>query len=122
MRPILHGYFWVPRGTIALTPPFPAGPIATPLSAQAAADARDSMAKVVYARLFDWLVSAINAAVDEAHNGASGGGSGGGGRHLSIGLLDIYGFESFKVRQGGFLAGRAHKGFILSAGWLDHSC
>ncbi|GLC37189.1 hypothetical protein PLESTB_000989500 [Pleodorina starrii] len=78
------------------------GPIATPLSAQAAADARDSMAKVVYARLFEWLVSAVNAAVDEAHNGASGSGSSGGAlgrRHLSIGLLDIYGFESFEVND-----------------------
>ncbi|EFJ51474.1 type XI myosin heavy chain MyoB [Volvox carteri f. nagariensis] len=81
----------------------PEGPIATPLSVQAAVDARDSMAKVVYARLFEWLVSAINTAVDEAHNGTgAGGGSSGGtppGRHLSIGLLDIYGFESFDVND-----------------------
>ncbi|GIM12559.1 hypothetical protein Vretimale_15876 [Volvox reticuliferus] len=78
------------------------GPIMTPLSAQAAADARDSMAKVVYARLFEWLVSVVNTAVDEAHNGTSGGGSTGGAaaqQHLSIGLLDIYGFESFDVND-----------------------
>ncbi|GLI66202.1 hypothetical protein VaNZ11_009901 [Volvox africanus] len=78
------------------------GPIVTPLSAQAAADARDSMAKVVYARLFEWLVSVVNTAVDEAHNGTSGGGSTGGAKaqqHLSIGLLDIYGFESFDVND-----------------------
>ncbi|KXZ51147.1 MYO2 protein [Gonium pectorale] len=77
------------------------GAISTPLSAQAAFDARDSLAKVVYARLFDWLVAAVNTAVDEAHNGdANGtGGAAAGRRHLSIGLLDIYGFESFEVND-----------------------
>lgn len=98
LKLVLHSDLWLyPWLPVAV-----AGAIATPLSAQAAADARDSMAKAVYARLFDWLVSVVNTAVDEAHNGASGG-SGSvegttGRRHLSIGLLDIYGFESFQVR------------------------
>ncbi|GFR43085.1 hypothetical protein Agub_g4092 [Astrephomene gubernaculifera] len=81
----------------------PEGPIVMPLTAQAATDARDSMAKVVYARLFEWLVAAVNTAVDEAHNGGTGSSNGGGAAcapgHLSIGLLDIYGFESFEVND-----------------------
>ncbi|KAG2439820.1 hypothetical protein HYH02_010454 [Chlamydomonas schloesseri] len=81
----------------------PEGAITTPLSAQAAADSRDSLAKSLYARLFDWLVAAVNAAVDEAHNGpaaaSAGAGPAGDRKHLSIGLLDIYGFESFEVND-----------------------
>lgn len=46
---------------------------------------RDALAKVLYARLFDWLVAKINAAIgQDATSGAF------------IGVLDIYGFESFK--------------------------
>ncbi|KAG2498422.1 hypothetical protein HYH03_003680 [Edaphochlamys debaryana] len=80
----------------------PEGAITTPLSAQAAADSRDSLAKSVYSRLFDWLVAAVNTAVDEAHNcdgGAASAANGAGRRHLSIGLLDIYGFESFEIND-----------------------
>ncbi|KAI8467171.1 MAG: P-loop containing nucleoside triphosphate hydrolase protein [Monoraphidium minutum] len=62
----------------------PDGPIVSPLGAKAAAETRDALVKVVYARLFDWLVARINAAIGEDPRRAS-----------TIGLLDIYGFESF---------------------------
>jgi hypothetical protein len=52
--------------------PTPAGSIASPLSPAAAADCRDSLARELYARLFEWLVAAVNGAVAEAHAGASG--------------------------------------------------
>jgi myosin-5 len=50
-------------------------------------ESRDSLAKSLYSRLFDWLVSAINKKI----------GSVGGSERtpLTIGILDIYGFESF---------------------------
>jgi myosin-5 len=62
----------------------PDGPITSPLDACGAASARDALVKVVYSRLFDWLVGRINAAIGQDACAA--------GR---IGLLDIYGFESF---------------------------
>ncbi|KAG8520231.1 Unconventional myosin-XIX [Galemys pyrenaicus] len=46
---------------------------------------RDCLAKLVYARLFDWLVSVINSSIyADADSWAT-----------FIGLLDVYGFESF---------------------------
>ena len=57
--------------------------IAVGLGPEAAADARDALAKALYAALFAWLVACINAAL----------GAGAAGRKLSI--LDIYGFECF---------------------------
>lgn len=57
------------------------------LDADAAAESRDALAKTLYARLFDWLVAAINRKI----------GSLGTVRRTTrtIGILDIYGFESF---------------------------
>ncbi|GBF93032.1 hypothetical protein Rsub_05643 [Raphidocelis subcapitata] len=66
----------------------PDGPIVSPLGARAASDTRDALSKVVYARLFDWLVARINAAIGEDPARAS-----------TIGLLDIYGFESFEFND-----------------------
>ena len=57
------------------------------LDADAAAESRDALAKSLYSRLFDWLVGAINRKI---------GSLGGSGRtSRTIGILDIYGFESF---------------------------
>ncbi|KAI3470669.1 hypothetical protein Pfo_027332 [Paulownia fortunei] len=53
-----------------------------PLSA---AVSRDGLAKTIYFRLFDWLVDKINNSIGQDHKSKS-----------SIGVLDIYGFESFK--------------------------
>ncbi|XP_055256281.1 unconventional myosin-XIX isoform X2 [Moschus berezovskii] len=46
---------------------------------------RDCLAKLVYARLFDWLVSVINSSICATPNSWTS----------FIGLLDVYGFESF---------------------------
>ncbi|XP_073902413.1 unconventional myosin-XIX isoform X3 [Castor canadensis] len=46
---------------------------------------RDCLAKLVYARLFDWLVSVINSSICADPNSWT----------AFIGLLDVYGFESF---------------------------
>ncbi len=60
---------------------------------------RDALARTLYRQLFDWLRDAINtelaAAVPASDEGA--GWAGRGEQSLSIGLLDIFGFESFAV-------------------------
>ncbi|KAL7087756.1 hypothetical protein ACP275_13G088300 [Erythranthe tilingii] len=60
--------------------------VAKNLTLQQAIDTRDSLAKFIYASLFDWLVEKINLslAMGKQHTGRS------------ISILDIYGFESFK--------------------------
>ncbi|CAM9345683.1 unnamed protein product [Pylaiella littoralis] len=68
-----------------------------------AADARDAMAKAIYGGLFEWLVQRINRST------ASSAGSDGADkrRHAgealapggTVALLDIFGFESFKVNR-----------------------
>jgi myosin-5 len=58
------------------------------LDAAAANSSRDALAKNVYARLFDWLVAAINRKISALGSGQRS--------KRSIGILDIYGFESFK--------------------------
>jgi myosin-5 len=53
-----------------------------------AAVSRDGLAKTIYSRLFDWLVNKINISIgQDSHS-----------RRL-IGVLDIYGFESFKTNR-----------------------
>lgn len=46
---------------------------------------RDCLAKVIYAQLFDWLVSVINSSICADSSSWT----------AFIGLLDVYGFESF---------------------------
>ncbi|PWA43478.1 IQ motif, EF-hand binding site [Artemisia annua] len=46
---------------------------------------RDGLAKTIYSRLFDWLVDKINVSIGQDATSKS-----------LIGVLDIYGFESFK--------------------------
>ncbi|GAB4836037.1 hypothetical protein Ancab_000954 [Ancistrocladus abbreviatus] len=50
-----------------------------------AAVSRDGLAKTLYSQLFDWLVDKINVSIGQDPNSKS-----------LIGVLDIYGFESFK--------------------------
>jgi hypothetical protein len=62
--------------------------VVTPLSIDQALDARDAFAKALYNALFSWLVSRINQIV---YKGTK--------RTAAISILDIFGFEDFKVRQ-----------------------
>ncbi|XP_015576558.1 myosin-11 isoform X1 [Ricinus communis] len=58
------------------------------LDPQSATVSRDGLAKTVYSRLFDWLVDKINNSIGQDHNSK-----------CLIGVLDIYGFESFKTNS-----------------------
>ncbi|KAK4391839.1 Myosin-17 [Sesamum angolense] len=55
------------------------------LDPEAALGSRDALAKTVYSRLFDWIVDKINISIGQDPNSKA-----------IIGVLDIYGFESFK--------------------------
>jgi myosin-5 len=56
-----------------------------PLSPAQAESAKDSLAMLIYSKLFDWLVSRINKSINNKPESKS-----------FIGVLDIYGFESFE--------------------------
>uniref|UniRef100_A0A6M2F8R2 Myosin motor domain-containing protein n=1 Tax=Populus davidiana TaxID=266767 RepID=A0A6M2F8R2_9ROSI len=58
------------------------------LDPDAATVNRDTLAKIVYSRLFDWIVNTINNSIGQDPNSKS-----------LIGVLDIYGFESFKTNS-----------------------
>ncbi|KAL6002148.1 hypothetical protein ACLOJK_037596 [Asimina triloba] len=58
------------------------------LDPESAALSRDALAKIVYSRLFDWLVNKINSSIGQDPNSK-----------FLIGVLDIYGFESFKTNR-----------------------
>ncbi|KAK9009786.1 hypothetical protein V6N11_036312 [Hibiscus sabdariffa] len=53
-----------------------------------AALSRDALAKIVYSKLFDWLVDKINVSIGQDPESK-----------MLIGVLDIYGFESFKINS-----------------------
>ncbi|KAF7148962.1 hypothetical protein RHSIM_Rhsim03G0230800 [Rhododendron simsii] len=55
------------------------------LDPDGALGSRDALAKTIYSRLFDWIVEKINNSIGQDPNSKS-----------IIGVLDIYGFESFK--------------------------
>ncbi|XLR26509.1 myosin-11-like [Arachis ipaensis] len=58
------------------------------LDPQSAAISRDGLAKTIYSRLFDWLVDKINNSIGQDATSK-----------CLIGVLDIYGFESFKTNS-----------------------
>jgi len=64
-----------------------------PLQADLAKEGCDAFAKEIYAKTFLWLVREINAATSAEENYRGGGQTGFG----IIGLLDIFGFESFPL-------------------------
>jgi myosin V len=55
------------------------------MTAAQANENKNAMAKELYSRTFDWIVSKINALVNETSEDSSG----------MIGILDIFGFEIF---------------------------
>ncbi|KAK3526293.1 hypothetical protein QTP70_022697 [Hemibagrus guttatus] len=59
-----------------------------PLAKTEALDGRDALAKYIYAKLFTWIVSQINKALHLSSK-----------RHSFIGVLDIYGFETFEINS-----------------------
>ncbi|WOK91583.1 myosin-12-like [Canna indica] len=66
----------------------PDGKITKLLDPESAVLSRDALAKTVYSRLFDWLVDKINSSIGQDPNAKN-----------IIGVLDIYGFESFKINS-----------------------
>ncbi|KAL3506296.1 hypothetical protein ACH5RR_031678, partial [Cinchona calisaya] len=58
------------------------------LDPNAATVNRDALAKIIYSRLFDWLVNKINNSIGQDPDSK-----------CLIGVLDIYGFESFKTNS-----------------------
>eukprot|EP00927_Polykrikos_kofoidii_P069127 TRINITY_DN6450_c0_g4_i1.p1 TRINITY_DN6450_c0_g4~~TRINITY_DN6450_c0_g4_i1.p1 ORF type:complete len:1447 (+),score=225.31 TRINITY_DN6450_c0_g4_i1:242-4582(+) len=63
--------------------------IEKPLSCLAACATRDALAKELYSRVFDWLVGCICCATAASPGSA---------KHF-VGLLDIFGFESFAINR-----------------------
>ncbi|GJP48412.1 hypothetical protein CLOM_g7701 [Closterium sp. NIES-68] len=64
------------------------GNIKRDLDPEAAVVSRDTLAKTVYSRLFDWLVDKVNKSIGQDPACAS-----------IVGVLDIYGFESFETNS-----------------------
>ncbi|XP_045538296.1 unconventional myosin-Va [Papilio machaon] len=62
--------------------------IVSRMDVQRAAFARDALAKRMYGELFAWLVRAVNRALDTGH-----------AKKHFIGVLDIYGFETFEINS-----------------------
>ncbi|XP_031596926.1 unconventional myosin-Vb isoform X2 [Oreochromis aureus] len=58
------------------------------MSTKQATNARDALAKHIYARMFDWIVEHINLSLQTSIK-----------QHSFIGVLDIYGFETFEVNS-----------------------
>ncbi|XP_069557027.1 unconventional myosin-Vb isoform X1 [Brachyistius frenatus] len=58
------------------------------MSSKQATNARHALAKHIYARMFDWIVEHINVALHTSSK-----------QHSFIGVLDIYGFETFEVNS-----------------------
>mmetsp|Transcript_28371 Transcript_28371/g.69116 ORF Transcript_28371/g.69116 Transcript_28371/m.69116 type:complete len:1017 (+) Transcript_28371:228-3278(+) len=58
---------------------------------------RDALAKVIYSRLFDWVVNRVNASLDLSHQ--TGASKVDQKQAAKIGVLDIYGFEIFQTNS-----------------------
>ncbi|XP_068609278.1 unconventional myosin-Vb [Brachionichthys hirsutus] len=58
------------------------------MSGKQSSNARDALAKHIYARMFDWIVEHINLVLQASSK-----------QHSFIGVLDIYGFETFEINS-----------------------
>ncbi|XP_071009215.1 unconventional myosin-Vb isoform X2 [Oncorhynchus clarkii lewisi] len=58
------------------------------MSRKQAANARDALAKHIYAHMFDWIVEHVNKSLHTSSK-----------QHSFIGVLDIYGFETFEINS-----------------------
>jgi myosin-1 len=58
----------------------------TGLNTDKATAVRDALSKEIYSRLFDWIVDRVNKAMAQRSQSS-----------LTLGVLDIYGFEIFEV-------------------------
>ncbi|MFH4980190.1 hypothetical protein AB6A40_006899, partial [Gnathostoma spinigerum] len=68
--------------------------VRTPYNAFEAAVSRDALAKKIYALLFTWIVEQVNAALGQhSLNGKTK------SKSRFIGVLDIYGFETFEINS-----------------------
>ena len=73
-----------------------------PLSVTQAGHSRDAIAKAVYARTFGWIVQRVNESL--SGDGGAGAAATASGAAVAaagtfIGILDIYGFETFGVNS-----------------------
>jgi len=59
-----------------------------PMTVEQANGARDALAKHIYAELFNWIVTNINISLQSPSQ-----------LHCFIGVLDIYGFETFEINS-----------------------
>lgn len=62
-----------------------------PQNVEQASSARDALAKTIYSRMFDWIVTKVNEALQK--NGGTS------DDNNMIGVLDIFGFEIFEVQM-----------------------
>ena len=62
------------------------------LSIEQAVKATEALIKGVYGAAFDYIVELVNASIDDLHGDQRGSGA-------SIGVLDIFGFETFQVNN-----------------------
>jgi len=60
----------------------------TPLNPTQACESRDALSKALYGRIFAWIVSSINEATQKTDEDCR-----------FIGVLDIFGFEDFRVNS-----------------------
>ncbi|XP_034243540.1 unconventional myosin-Va isoform X2 [Thrips palmi] len=61
----------------------------TPMNVTEATAAKDALAKHIYAELFNWIVAVVNKALESGTNT----------KQKFIGVLDIYGFETFEINS-----------------------